>query len=103
MMYHDYCFKSDSMEDMLEQLTLAGLADLVDDELIPNDLINIDVIGIISKASGEEIIDSEGNKYRAYENIPGWHFNVRSAVELTTQQLSHFTRCNPETPERVWS
>jgi hypothetical protein len=102
-MYYDYCFKSKNRAQMLTQLALAGIIESANGELIPNHLINIDVIGTISKVSDEEIVDSEGNKYMALKNIPGWHFNVRAVVELTPEQLSQFTRCNPETPERTWA
>jgi hypothetical protein len=102
-MYYTYYLKTTGRTDFIDKVQLTGLATLIEDNsLVPSSGINIDDIGTIYKETGSTIIIDTGEEVPELEAIEGYHFNVRSSFELSSEQLSHFTVCYPETPSRVW-
>ena len=66
----------------------------------------IDVVGTISKPTGNMLTDAEGNEYPEMAPVPGWHINIRlmgDAVRDTVEALDATYGVTPATPERVWA
>ena len=65
----------------------------------------IDVVGQISKPTGNILTDAEGNEYPEVAPIAGWHINIRligDAVRDTVEAIDAQYGVVPATPERVW-
>jgi hypothetical protein len=65
----------------------------------------IDVVGQISKPTGNILTDAEGNEYPEVAPIAGWHINIRlmgDAVRDTVEAIDAQYGVMPATPERIW-
>lgn len=63
---------------------------------------NIDVIGVISKPTGDTLVASDGTSYSAVAPIPGWHVNVRLVDGKDGTALEQYA-VTPTTPCRIWA
>ena len=59
----------------------------------------VDVIGVISKPTGEMTFDDEGNEVPVMTTLEGWHVNTRGSMSLDLQAFA----VTPELPVRVWA
>jgi len=92
---------------------------LVDDETGEETVINvcdpymvmrtadyaIDIVGIISKPTGNILTDAEGNEYPEQAPIDGWHINIRllnDTFREVTEAIDLTNGTSPVTPSRVW-
>ena len=92
---------------------------LVDDETGEETVINvgdpymvmqtadyaIDIVGIISKPTGNILTDADGNEYPEQAPIDGWHINIRllnDTFREVTEAIDLTNGTSPETPSRVW-
>ena len=87
----DYYMNTESQEDATKALTEVGI--MVDGEITPS--ANIDIIGEWVEVGGVGV-DGEAT----YTTLPGFHFNVRSGVEIVWP--AYVTQNSPKTPWRVW-
>jgi len=65
----------------------------------------IDIVGIISKPTGNILTDADGNEYPEQAPLNGWHVNVRivgDALRDTVEALDAIYGMIPNTPARVW-
>ena len=63
----------------------------------PN-FMNIDIIGVISKPTGE--VDAEDKPIM--ETLEGWHVNIRVAAGEDASVLEAF-KVQPQNPIRIWA
>ena len=92
---------------------------LVDDETGEETVINvgdpymllscadyaIDIVGIISKPTGNILTDAEGNEYPEQAPLDGWHINIRllnDTFREVTEAIDLTNGTSPVTPSRVW-
>ena len=65
----------------------------------------IDIVGIISKPTGNILTDAEGNEYPEQAPIDGWHINIRllnDTFREVTEAIELTNGTSPVTPSRVW-
>ena len=65
----------------------------------------IDILGIISKPTGNILTDAEGNEYPEQAPIDGWHINIRllnDTFREVTEAIDLTNGTSPVTPSRVW-
>ena len=65
----------------------------------------IDIVGIISKPTGNTLTDADGNEYPEQAPIDGWHINTRllnDTFREVTEAIDLTNGTSPETPSRVW-
>jgi len=65
----------------------------------------IDILGIISKPTGNILTDAEGNEYPEQAPIDGWHINIRllnDTLREVTEAIDLTNGTSPVTPSRVW-
>ena len=65
----------------------------------------IDIVGIISKPTGNILTDAEGNEYPEQAPIDGWHINIRllnDTLREVTEAIDLTNGTSPVTPSRVW-
>jgi hypothetical protein len=117
-----YYLKTDTEEQMWEALESRGLAkrlyDLRDDlnvqpiddegEWSPSGSyewfftgLALDIIGTIYIPTGNMIIDDDGNEYPEAEKIEGFHANLKSDIEIDTNNFPIVDA--PVTPYRKWA
>ena len=92
---------------------------LVDDETGEETVINvgdpymvmhtadyaIDIVGVISKPTGNILTDADGNEYPEQAPIDGWHINIRllnGTFREVTEAIDLTNGASPVTPSRVW-
>ena len=59
----------------------------------------VDVIGVISKPTGEMTFDDEGNEVPVMTTLEGWHVNTRGSMPLDLQAFA----VQVDSPYRVWA
>ena len=119
---NDFFLKLASEADMptvLAPFYHQGTETLVDDETGGETVINvgdpymvmqtadyaIDIVGSISKPTGNTLTDADGNEYREQAPIDGWHINIRllnDTFREVTEAIDLTNGTSPETPSRVW-
>ena len=65
----------------------------------------IDVIGVISEATGVTLTDGNGMDYPEMLPVTGWHLNIRLASDSmrdVAEALDAAHGVTPDTPTRVW-
>jgi len=65
----------------------------------------IDIVGIISKPTGNTLTDADGNEYPEQAPIDGWHINIRllnDTFREVTEAIDLTNGTSPVTPSRVW-
>ena len=65
----------------------------------------IDVIGVLSEATGVTLTDANGMDYPETLLVTGWHLNIRLASDNmrdVAEALDAAHGVTPDTPERVW-
>jgi hypothetical protein len=65
----------------------------------------IDIVGIISKPTGNILTDADGNEYPEQAPIDGWHINIRllnDTFREVTEAIDLTNGTSPVTPSRVW-
>ena len=65
----------------------------------------IDVIGVISEATGVTLTDANGMDYPETLLVTGWHLNIRLASDSmrdVAEALDAAHGVTPDTPTRVW-
>ena len=65
----------------------------------------IDIVGIISKPTGNILTDADGNEYPEQSLLEGWHVNIRligEAMRDTVETLDGTYGVIPDSPSRVW-
>jgi len=65
----------------------------------------IDIVGIISKPTGNILTDAEGNEYPEQAPLDGWHINIRllnDTLREVTEAIDLTNGTSPVTPSRVW-
>jgi len=60
----------------------------------------LDIVGVIHKATGVTLIDTEGNEYPEMAPLEGFHANL--AVDTLPVELEEYVVI-PETPSRVFA
>jgi len=65
----------------------------------------IDIVGIISKPTGNILTDADGNEYPEQAPLDGWHINIRllnDTLREVTEAIDLTNGTSPVTPSRVW-
>ena len=65
----------------------------------------IDIVGVISKPTGNILTDADGNEYPEQAPIDGWHVNIRllnDTFREATEAIDLTNGESPVTPSRVW-
>ncbi len=65
----------------------------------------IDIVGIISKPTGNILTDADGNEYPEQAPLDGWHINIRllnDTFREVTEAIDLTNGASPVTPSRVW-
>ena len=65
----------------------------------------IDIVGVISKPTGNILTDADGNEYPEQAPIDGWHVNIRllnDTFREVTEAIELANGTSPVTPSRVW-
>ena len=65
----------------------------------------IDIVGVISKPTGNILTDADGNEYPEQAPIDGWHINIRllnDTFREVTEAIDLTNGESPVTPSRVW-
>ena len=65
----------------------------------------IDIVGVISKPTGNILTDADGNEYPEQAPIDGWHINIRllnGTFREVTEAIDLTNGASPVTPSRVW-
>ncbi len=65
----------------------------------------IDVVGVLTEATGVILTDPEGYEYPEMTALPGWHVNIRlsgEALRASVEALDVLYGVIPAKPRRVW-
>ena len=84
------------------------LSDFYNDEneFVPNTSnYAIDVVGTLSKPTGNTLTDDNGMEYPEMQALDGWHVNIRligDEVREAVEALDTSHGMTPSTPQRIW-
>ena len=65
----------------------------------------IDIVGIISKPTGNILTDTDGDEYPEQAPLDGWHINIRLNGEGRREDVEAMDAAygiKPNSPSRVW-
>jgi hypothetical protein len=97
---NDYMLKFTDQQEAESVLIAAGVMQMFEEKAVPVMGHAVDVIGKIYKPDGTYRTEENGFKIPNFEELEGYHVNVRSNGQFETFQPYIVT---PTTPYRVWA
>ena len=94
----NYYLKTDNEAELWTSLQTADLAKQEEGEWVFTGTA-LDIIGTISKPTGQMLTDDDGNEYAEMETVPGFHANLIADEGIDGLP----TIVKPNNPYRIWA